>query len=937
MKKILTNLSLIILTLWLGQSNAQNNWPREIPLDNGGKIVIYQPQPERFDNNLLSARAAVSIAEAINAEQTFGSIWFDANLSTDKLARTVTIIGLQIKEARFPAIKDLDQLRQYTNAIQYEVPKWNMQFSMDQLTSSVEQTKKLNDPNLKNDAPNIIYRSKPTTLIVIDGSPKVQMDDQLNLQKVVNTPSTIVLNPNDNRYYLYGGGLWYSSLSVLSGWSYAANLPLRIQQLNEKIQQQVNKNVEKNNQENFKQDTRATPTDIIVSTSPAELIQTEGSPTYQTVEGTNLLYVDNSLNDIFKDINTQQNYILISGRWYTSTSLGFGWTYVPADQLPADFAKIPEGNEKDGVLSSVAGTSAANEALMDAQIPQTAKIDRRTATTTVIYDGSPIFNPISGTNLLVAENSNITVIKSNINGMYYAVDNGVWYISHHYDGPWKVSIERPTDVNNIPADNIAYNVKYVNVYDYNDEYVYAGYTPGYLGCYVYGPTIVWGTGWHYHSWYRNHYYARPYTWGFGMTYNPWTGWSIGYESGYGLGWNYYNHNPYAHGWFGPRSYHPNYRHWGYNGGYYGRRDIEINHPRLNYGRPSGFSVNYPGRVNNHQSFEHNNHNGNLYHHVTGASTHDVDHNIGHWNSSTPTHYNGIIKGGGVGYPHSNNHSNDVYGKPITKPNPSAPNNTWHPDNNTGNGMNGNYNGSGKPASQTGVPSSGNINHPQHNNGSNNVDNSIGKPKQQEGSSSIIIGRPRNNDGNNTNHNGFGRPIQPEASAPNNSGSNQNNNGANNVDNSISKPKQQEGASPIIIGRPRNNDGNNMNHNGFGRPIIQPEASAPNNTSSPQNNTTTTPNVPKAESTPSNHVIGRPQTNPNVDRPLSRPFTRENNVTPERGNTNNGGNGQERSNNIWKPAAPTPPREQSAPPPAPKVQQEPHKANGDAGKGDFKRR
>jgi len=40
------------------------------------------------------------------------------------------------------------------------------------------------------------------------------------------------------------------------------------------------------------------------------------------------------------------------------------------------------------------------------------------------------------------------------------------------------------------------------------QYVYVGYTPGYMGCYVYGPTIVYGTGFYYRPWYRTIYYPR---------------------------------------------------------------------------------------------------------------------------------------------------------------------------------------------------------------------------------------------------------------------------------------------------------------------------------------------------------------------------------------------------------------------------------------------
>ena len=71
-------------------------------------------------------------------------------------------------------------------------------------------------------------------------------------------------------------------------------------------------------------------------------------------------------------------------------------------------------------------------------------------------------------------------------------------------------------------------MKYVYVYDSTPSVVYVGYTPGYVGCYPWGPTVVWGTGYAYRPWYGAYYYPRPVTWGIGVSYNPWTGWSMGF-------------------------------------------------------------------------------------------------------------------------------------------------------------------------------------------------------------------------------------------------------------------------------------------------------------------------------------------------------------------------------------------------------------------------
>ena len=808
-KKIMKNISRILLlviavSITIISVSAQSTWPRSIQIDNGGKIVIYQPQPEGLNGDVLAARAAVSITTANGVEPTFGSIWFDAYLQTNN--NSSTLESLNIKDAKFPEIKDQQQLQSYISVIQSEVPKWNMKFSTDQLNASVEQAKQLTQPNLKNDAPKIIYRDKASTLIIIDGQPKVQLDSKTGLKRVVNTPSTIVLNPGDNKYYFYGGGLWYSSNNVMDGWSYSPELPTSIQKLDAQIQA-----AQKKDTINKNQDSPSTPSDVVVSTVPAELIQTDGSPTYQTIQGTNLLYVDNSLNDIFKDINTQQNYILLAGRWYTSKSLNGPWDYVPADKLPSDFAMIPEGSEKDGVLSSVAGTDAANEALMDAQIPQTAKIDRQTATTHVTYDGSPVFKRIKGTNLSVAENSNETVIKSNANGNYYAVDNGVWFVSNSPRGSWIVSTERPSDVDDIPADNIAYNVKYVFVYDYTPDYVYTGYTPGYLGCYSYGSTVVWGTGWYYDAWYRQIYYPRPYTWGFGMAYNPWTGWSIGYESGYSLGGRYYNSNPYGRGWFGPRVYHPNYREWGYNGGYYGRHaNVRISEPRVTVNRPVYITQN------NHYNiprtfYSGRNHTANLYNHVRGAVTVDVNRAQGaviehKYNGGRPANPSignwGNNKGGTRGQPVITN--NDNYN--------NGSNNNGHNTNSNNHYNNGN----------------------NYNNGAANNNNGVVTPNQPQ--KNEVIGRPRGNNGND-NH-----PMRPivttpvvqQPALPNN--------------NSNTPPPNNGAAQPIK--RP------------FVEPTIQPSN---NNNNNGNNNNTVTPR--------SNSNIGRPAVAPREVRPLPVPVDR----------------------------------------------------------------
>ena len=581
---------------------AQNKWPKEMKLADGSSLTIYQPQPESLNGNKITGRAAVSVKKNTGGEPIFGAIFYAGTITTDKASRMAELETLSITNVKFSGDAEKDKIDKMSAAIEKEAPTWKIQFSIDDVAASIKKDNNTSSNNqFNNDPPKIIYTDKQTTLVLLDGAPKVQQDKDLDAERVVNSPNLIF--KEGNFWNLYLGGIWYVSSSVTEGWKPNASLSKKLQSVNEQIKKQEKEaNGGKENTE------KPIVTEIIVATSPTELLQSKGVIDYKTIQGTSLLYVGNSSNEIFKDINSQKTYVLLAGRWYNAPGINGPWAYVAADKLPADFAKIPEGSEKDGVLANVAGTDAAEEAKIDAEIPQTAKVDRKSASIKVEFDGAPKFKNIEGTSLKVAENSNVTVMQDQ-SGKYFALDNGIWFTASNANGPWQVANERPKDVENIPASSSAYNTKYVYVYDSTPDVVYVGYTAGYMGGYVYGPTIVYGTGFYYTPWYGSVYYPRPVTWGFGFGYNPWTGWSMGVgfnvgfmHVGIGFGGGY----GYGGGWFGPPMYRPPYRAPYYGGGYYGNR------------QSGGNTFVNNGNININTG------NGNIYNNKTGVSTKNID-------------------------------------------------------------------------------------------------------------------------------------------------------------------------------------------------------------------------------------------------------------------------------------------------------------------------
>ncbi len=564
-------LSLTILFSIIDNAFSQEQWPRDIETSQG-KITIYQPQPEIFSGDKLTGRAAVSVTLK-SSEPVFGAIWIDTRVTTDRTKRVVTLIKVKVTDVKFPQDVDSVKMKNFKKLLETEIMKWDLDMSLDDLLATLElsENEKNIDANLQNEAPEIIISPQPAVLILIDGEPKFQKIESTNLERVMNSPSFIVKD-KDGKFYLNADEKWYTTSSIAGEWKFTSFPPKEVKKQEEKFSNDTPpvSQADEATGKKKKKDPQ-----ILVRTKPSELIVTDGESSFVPIQGTQLLYVKNTESHIFMNIQSQEYFTLLSGRWYTTKNLKGPWTYIASDKLPEDFAKIPEGSEKDIVLASVAGTPAAKEAVLDAQIPQTAAVDRKTATVEVKYDGDPKFEKIEGTSLAYAVNTSSSVILSE--KTYYACDNAIWFTAQTPTGPWTVATEVPKDVQKIPPSSPVYNVKYVYIYDTTPEVVYVGYTPGYVGCYVYGPTIVYGTGYYYNPWYGPFYYPRPVTFGMAMHYNPYMGWSVGVAIHVG--------GPYYGGWYGPPMYRPPYyAHHGHYYGHGGYNNVRINTGDVNINR-----------------------------------------------------------------------------------------------------------------------------------------------------------------------------------------------------------------------------------------------------------------------------------------------------------------------------------------------------------------
>ncbi|HTZ46556.1 MAG TPA: hypothetical protein VMH20_03145 [Verrucomicrobiae bacterium] len=562
-------------------------WPRHLAYQ-GAQISVYQPQLQSWSGNLLDAYAAVSIKATDTKKNDYGVIWFTAHTEVDKVNRVVTLFDFQLTKQSFPSLANNGAA--YTGAFD-QSQSWTQFMPLDQLQASLGLTdvaEKQKRVVVQNNAPRIVFSTVPAVLALIDGQPTMH-DVGDSLQKIINTRALILFDLEKDMYYLALMDGWVKASSLQGPWKLAKHDPSRDLNKIKKAaldddQNQILGNPDQSLKDAY-EDGEAPV--VYVSTTPAELILTQGEPQFTPLLGTNLLYVTNTGDDIFMDSENSQYYILVAGRWFISPSIANGpWGYIAANTLPPDFAKIPTYSPKASVLASVPGTPQAKEALIANQIPQTATINRAAAQLNLSYFGTPDFQPITGTSMTYAVNSATPVIYVP-SGSFYACQGAVWFEGSSPTGPWTVATSVPDIIYTIPASSPIYNVTYAQVYGYTPSVVYVGYTPGYYGTVVSSEdVVVYGTGYVYAPYVTSSVWVpAPVTYGVGASFG-WSavgGWALGFGIGMAVGaacspwwgptgWYGWGGGAPAWGWgaYGGAASANYYGHWG-NAAYSGTR------------------------------------------------------------------------------------------------------------------------------------------------------------------------------------------------------------------------------------------------------------------------------------------------------------------------------------------------------------------------------
>ncbi|MGE5215016.1 MAG: hypothetical protein ACM3NN_15155 [Nitrospirota bacterium] len=534
---------LVLFTLSIGSAadkaasdqSGDSSWPRE-KYQNGTRLIIYQPQVDDWKNfQDLSWRMAISLTPK-GGKTAIGVVEMKGTTSIDNVSKLVLISNPQVTGTYFPSLdqatkEKMDQL------FKSFVPS-TLEVSLFRLIASTPKKEAPAGVQLNNEAPKIFVGYRPSILLSVNGEPVLSPVPNTNLKFVVNTQWPLFFDEGNSTYYLAVGQQWLTASSLDGKWSVTKKLPPDMSKVPEDQQWTALKKFIPPSAK-----PGAVTPDVFYSDKAAEVILFDGQPAYAQIPDTQLQYATNTNSVVFVYTPTQQFYYLTAGRWFSTSDLQNGpWTYATAD-LPADFAKIPLSSPASGILASVPGTEEAKDAVLLAQVPTMVTVNAKAAASKVkvAYAGDPKFEPIKGTSMEYATNTQDKVIK--LGDVYYLCLQGVWFMSPNATGPWTTCTSVPKEIYTIPSSSPVYNVTYVTQTGNPDGTVTSNYTAGYLGTFILGAAtgaiLADGSG----------YWWPPYC--SGGDYYPYPATYCGAYWGYGYhpyATPYYDYNTGAYGW-----------------------------------------------------------------------------------------------------------------------------------------------------------------------------------------------------------------------------------------------------------------------------------------------------------------------------------------------------------------------------------------------------
>ena len=346
--------------------------------------------------------------------------------------RLVSFSEFKIAESNFPTLPR-DQLRTVVEEITASVPLDERVIALDRVLANIDTSQIIpkNVEGVKADPPPIFFSKTPAVLVNIDGEPIWAPIPQNDLKSAVNTNWDLFEHGPTKTYYLRNDRIWLKATDVKGPWEPAGDLPESFKKLPD--------------DDNWKEVKASLPGQKVERQPGAEGVRQPAAggadPAARRAELPGASRARSRCCGSATPTATSSGWRSPAPSTSSSRAAGSRRRTSPVPgrsrrrRCRHDFKQIPLEHERSRVLASVPGTPQAAEAVLLAQIPQTARVSktRAGARGRRIRADAPEFQPIEKTTVQRAVNTDKDILK--VGDLYYMCFQGVWFMSKAPTGP----------------------------------------------------------------------------------------------------------------------------------------------------------------------------------------------------------------------------------------------------------------------------------------------------------------------------------------------------------------------------------------------------------------------------------------------------------------------------------------------------------------------
>ena len=266
-----------------GSQVTPDPWPK-IVKQAGATYTLYQPQLDSWDGYNFAAHAAASVLSSGAKDPSFGVIEITAKTHVFRLFRTVHFRDIEVTKATFPSAPT--QAAWYQENFQTMVTGGDSTMSLDRLQAmlSIQNALKMGrSVPVKNDPPVIVFSPRTALLVSIDGSPTWGPVAGTSLERVINSRDLILLDDKSGKYYIHVFDGFVEAPALTGPWLAAKTVPTGATQAAQELSKQRVVDL-MNGPSDKKLSLKTVVPDVIVATTPTEIIISDGAPDWGKAE-----------------------------------------------------------------------------------------------------------------------------------------------------------------------------------------------------------------------------------------------------------------------------------------------------------------------------------------------------------------------------------------------------------------------------------------------------------------------------------------------------------------------------------------------------------------------------------------------------------------------------------------------------------------------------